>query len=775
MATNTIDDTGLKYVYEKLDNKKVEKVDGKGLSTNDYTTDEKNKLAGISVNANKVEASETNGNIKIDSTETPVYDDTELQAKTSILTETAQGNPISFTTLSAQNSGATEVGIEPIQDLHGYDKPWVGGAGKNLLPMTVDGIKAANTSGTWSGNTYTLNDEITFAILTDDANNVVGININGTPTATRSFYFETPNGLSLQVQDYIINGLTVAGSNSTFRFILTNANHSQAMGYCTGVAGQTISITTADNYGLQITCYSGYTFSNMKIYPMIRLSTVSDATFEPYTNFCPIFSGVYSKNLLPLTVQAIKDANTSGTWNGNEYTYDGMSYTILTDANNNVTGIQLKRNSTGSTYAQFKINYLINAGNYIVNSNGLNGSSSLYIEFRDQDNERVNTYGEDATLNLLSQTDKFARIIIGASYDPNNIIVKPMLRNASISDATFEPYDTHKIEILGCGKNLVEDKIEHSAIVSNGQIQGNSSTMTTMWLARVKKNSVYVVTSDESLICGFFYSKPEYNSVSYNNSRRVSPTMYFTAPIDGWVAFRSTFDYNKPQLELGQTATDYEPYQSSNNILLEVGQNVYGGKFIPETGVLTVTYKILDMGDLTWSKSANVNLFSTNISDGKRATATDVPSAFITDLYEVKNTGTSSSYSDLDKFAYQRITNNNYMIVSIKDNNYTDDITFTNAMDGRQICYELENPIEIQLTPQQIALLKGYNYLSTNCQNLKLTYRTGQMATLGDVLNLENKLEDEILDSTILTDTVTGDKYKLVVTSGVLSIEQISD
>ena len=32
---------------------KVDKVDGKGLSTNDYTTDEKNKLSGIDAGANK--------------------------------------------------------------------------------------------------------------------------------------------------------------------------------------------------------------------------------------------------------------------------------------------------------------------------------------------------------------------------------------------------------------------------------------------------------------------------------------------------------------------------------------------------------------------------------------------------------------------------------------------------------------------------------------------------------------------------------------------------
>jgi hypothetical protein len=51
----------------------VPAVSGKGLSTNDYTTTEKDKLSGIADNATKVEASSTNGNIKINGTETTVY------------------------------------------------------------------------------------------------------------------------------------------------------------------------------------------------------------------------------------------------------------------------------------------------------------------------------------------------------------------------------------------------------------------------------------------------------------------------------------------------------------------------------------------------------------------------------------------------------------------------------------------------------------------------------------------------------------------------------
>ncbi|CUU46995.1 pyocin knob domain-containing protein [Clostridium beijerinckii] len=52
---------------------KVDKVTGKSLSTNDFDNSYKAKIDGISNNANKVEASTTNGNIKVDGTEKTVY------------------------------------------------------------------------------------------------------------------------------------------------------------------------------------------------------------------------------------------------------------------------------------------------------------------------------------------------------------------------------------------------------------------------------------------------------------------------------------------------------------------------------------------------------------------------------------------------------------------------------------------------------------------------------------------------------------------------------
>lgn len=52
---------------------KVDKVSGKELSSNDFTDTLLTKLNGITAGATKVEASSTNGNIKINGTEKTVY------------------------------------------------------------------------------------------------------------------------------------------------------------------------------------------------------------------------------------------------------------------------------------------------------------------------------------------------------------------------------------------------------------------------------------------------------------------------------------------------------------------------------------------------------------------------------------------------------------------------------------------------------------------------------------------------------------------------------
>ena len=80
MANKYLDNNGLSYLWQKIKSQlttKVDKVDGKGLSTNDYTTAEKNKLAGIAEGANNYTHPDTHPATMIteDSTHRFVTDD----------------------------------------------------------------------------------------------------------------------------------------------------------------------------------------------------------------------------------------------------------------------------------------------------------------------------------------------------------------------------------------------------------------------------------------------------------------------------------------------------------------------------------------------------------------------------------------------------------------------------------------------------------------------------------------------------------------------------
>lgn len=65
-----LDENGLLYFWSKIKTAlsgKVDKVDGKGLSTNDYTTTEKTKLAGLSNYSLPTASASTLGGVKVGS------------------------------------------------------------------------------------------------------------------------------------------------------------------------------------------------------------------------------------------------------------------------------------------------------------------------------------------------------------------------------------------------------------------------------------------------------------------------------------------------------------------------------------------------------------------------------------------------------------------------------------------------------------------------------------------------------------------------------------
>ena len=202
-----------------------------------------------------------------------------LNHKADVIYDTASGDIASFPD-GADGLPVKDltVGIEPIQDLHGYANPWPAGGGKNLLPMTVANIKEVNSVGTWSGNAYTTKG-MTFTLITDDGENVIGVLVNGTSTGESYFRFESPT--AYPAETYIAS-ITFSPATTDLRF---------RDGY-SGKYNTTssTSFTTDGSRKEEGSIYvdTGVTISNVTCHPMIRLASVTDATFAPYSNICPI-------------------------------------------------------------------------------------------------------------------------------------------------------------------------------------------------------------------------------------------------------------------------------------------------------------------------------------------------------------------------------------------------------------------------------------------------------------------------------------------------------
>lgn len=141
-----------KYVRDLLANK-VDKVEGKNLSTNDYTTEEKTKLEGLSND----------------------YDD--LTDKPSINGVTLSGNKTS------SDIGINESAIA-VTNLN-----TLGIQNKQLLKLTLERLKELNRAGTWNDNVYT-HKNVTFTVNMNNGN-VTSITANGTTTGISTLLVDT--------------------------------------------------------------------------------------------------------------------------------------------------------------------------------------------------------------------------------------------------------------------------------------------------------------------------------------------------------------------------------------------------------------------------------------------------------------------------------------------------------------------------------------------------------------------------------------------------------
>ena len=177
---------------------------------------------------------------------------------------------------------------------------------------------------------------------------------------------------------------------------------------------------------------------------MLRKASIADPTYEPFhksvVDTLRDAEVVEGKNLLPLTLKKMQSANTSsGTWSGNIFVRNGITYTINTDNNGNV--VNIVANGTASGYTELNLvpnnTFYLPKGSYILSGGVTNDARIFYYNGTSYYDSKPDEVNFDVSGNE-SNTRYVITVVSGTTV--NNAVFKPMIRKATETDPTYEPY-----------------------------------------------------------------------------------------------------------------------------------------------------------------------------------------------------------------------------------------------------------------------------------------------------------------------------------------------
>ena len=196
-------------------------------------------------------------------------DDADKILRAAFGEHTVSGNPVSVDAfLGLEVPSSCKVTMNPIQDLHGYDHPWAGGAGKNLIPYPY-----TTSSGT-----------IANVVCTVGTNG--SIKCNGTANASGNFYLIQQNySISSGTYTLSVNG---KHSGATIRLRDRDAS-SNLITIESGTTSESGTVTIPSDLS---NCMVYINWANSAVVDVdctIQLEIGSTTTdYAPYSNICPI-------------------------------------------------------------------------------------------------------------------------------------------------------------------------------------------------------------------------------------------------------------------------------------------------------------------------------------------------------------------------------------------------------------------------------------------------------------------------------------------------------
>lgn len=343
------------------------------------------------------------------------------------------------------------------------------------------------------------------------------------------------------------------------------------------------------------------------------------------------------------------------------------------------------------------------------------------------------------TLDLSDTTFDNIRISISGASAGYSLTISDAQLEKGETATPFTPYSNicpisghTEVDAVRTGKNLLDPTQKERT--SNTVARWHYSDGYVM-----REGVTYALSSDTTGVTVYIIDRETDTSIKSG-----SPYIIYTPTEDVLVYFRAYLSSGispvNLQLEINPVATAYEAF-NGQSVTYQLGQTVYAGTLtINEdgTGQIVATNAIYNLADLQYRYIAAQQYFyaTTALPNYKQVTAYYKPIGIICSQYK---SGTCNSTPQSNCEITVTI-NSSY--VRIRDDAYSDVTKFIAMLSANsaQVCYELAEPVIINLTEQEIIeTLYGQNNIWHDANgDTTVTYRADTKTYVNNLVTEEN-------------------------------------